>query len=197
MPNEDHPTRPATVRRIAVAVFLAIVLLVILLGAVLLSREDDVGRAATTVRPSSIDASPTSTTLEVRTEVIERLKEILQIRDEAFRERDAEILEDVYTVDCPCLEGDRNAIKELTDNNYHMVGGTTSVQIRKANQVSARLWLVVADFRSAPLRIEAEDNKLIRKESGGSDLFQFALSKPAGSNEWLLGRATVYKDSSG
>jgi hypothetical protein len=33
MPNEDHPTRPATVRRIAVAVFLAIVLLVILLGA--------------------------------------------------------------------------------------------------------------------------------------------------------------------
>jgi hypothetical protein len=149
------------------------------------------------VRPSSIDASPTSTTLEVRTEVIERLKEILQIRDEAFRERDAEILEDIYTVDCPCLEGDRNAIKELTVNNYHMVGGTTSVQIRKANQVSARLWLIVADFRSAPLRIEAEDNKLVRKESGGSDLFQFALSKPAGSSEWLLGRATVYKDSSG
>lgn len=78
-----------------------------------------------------------------------------------------------------------------------MVGGTTSVQIRKANQVSARLWLVVADFRSAPLRIEAEGNKLIRKESGGSDLFQFALSKPAGSSEWILGRATVYKDSSG
>jgi hypothetical protein len=196
MPNEDHPTRPATVRRIAIAVFSAIVLLVVLLGAVLLSREDGVGGAATTVGQSS-DASPTSTTLEVRAEVIERLKEILQIRDKAFRERDAEILEDVYTLDCPCLEGDRNAINELTTNNYHMVGGATSVRIRKASQVSARLWLVVADFRSRPLRIEAEDNKLIREEAGGSDLFQFALAKPAGSSEWLLGRATVYKDNSG
>src|SRR5215216_2418109 len=63
-------------------------------------------------------------------------------------------------------------------NNYHMVGGATSVRIRKASQVSARLWLVVADFRSRPLRIEAEDNKLIREEAGGSDLFQCALPKP-------------------
>ena len=197
MPNEDHPTRAVTVRRNAVAVFSAILLVIVLLGVVLLTREDDVERAATTVRQSSADASPTNTTLEVRTEVVERLKEILQVRNQAFHERDAKILEEVYTVDCPCLEGDRNAIKELTANNYHMVGGTTSVRIRKANRVNARLWLVVADFRSTPLRIEAEDNKLIREESGGRDLFQFALSKPAGSSEWLLGRATVYKDSSG
>jgi hypothetical protein len=197
MPNQDEHTRPATVRRAAVAAFSAVVLMVVLLGAVLLSREDDVGTAATTVRQSSADALPSSSTLEVRTEVIQRLKEILQVRDKAFRERDSGILEDVYTVDCPCLEGDRNAIKELTANNYHMVGGTTSVRIRKANRVSARLWLVVADFRSAPLRIEAEDNKLIREEAGGSDLFQFALSKPAGSSEWLLGRAAAYKDSPG
>ena len=78
-----------------------------------------------------------------------------------------------------------------------MVGGVTSVRIREVNRVSARLWLVIADFRSAPLRIEAEDNRLIRQESGGSDLFQFALSKPAGANEWLLGRATAYRNSSG
>jgi hypothetical protein len=121
----------------------------------------------------------------------------LEIRDKAFRERNTEILDDVYTVDCPCLKGDRNAINELTANNYHIVGGTTSVRIREVNRVSARLWLVVADFRSAPLRIEAEGNMLIRQESGGSDLFQFALSKPAGSNEWLLGRATAYRNNAG
>ena len=149
------------------------------------------------MRQSSAKASPTSTTLETRAEVVERLRKILEIRDKAFRERNVEILEDVYTVDCPCLEGDRNAINELTANNYHMVGGATSVRIREVNQVSARLWLVVADFRSAPLRIEAKDNKLVRQESGGSDLFQFALSKPDGSNEWLLGRATTYRNSSG
>jgi hypothetical protein len=96
MPNQDEHTRPATVRRTAVAAFSAVVLMVVLLGAVLLSREDDVGTAATTVRQSSADTSPTRTTLEVRTEVIQRLKEILQVRDKAFRERDSGILEDVY-----------------------------------------------------------------------------------------------------
>jgi len=129
--------------------------------------------------------------------VIGRLREILEIRDQAFRNRSPEILNDVYTEDCPCLEGDKNAIQELLDNDYHIVGGATSVRIREVNQVSERLWLVVADFRSASLRIEAEGNRLVREEPGGSDLFQFALSKPSESTEWLLGRATAYRDGSG
>ena len=197
MASDDHPTRSASIRRFSVVGFLAVLLLVASLGAILLSRDGDVGGPTPTIRQSSAEASPTSTTLETRAEVVERLRKILEVRDKAFRERNAEILDDVYTVDCPCLKGDRNAINELTANNYHMVGGVTSVRIREVNRVSARLWLVIADFRSAPLRIEAEDNKLIRQESGGSDLFQFALSKPAGSNEWLLGRATAYRNSSG
>jgi hypothetical protein len=197
MTSADRSTRSATIRRFAVAGFSAILLVAALLTAVLLSREEDAERTAPTVRQSSANASTTSTTLEARAEVIERLREILEVRDKAFHERDAKVLEDVYTVDCPCLEGDRNAINELTANNYHIVGGTTSIEIRRANQVNVRLWLVIADFRSAPLRIEAQDNRLVREEAGGSDLFQFALSKPAGSNEWLLGGATAYRDSSG
>ena len=62
---------------------------------------------------------------------------------------------------------------------------------------SERLWLVVADFRSSPLRIETKDGKLVRVEPGSSELFQFALSKPNGAREWLLGQATAYKDGSG
>ena len=197
MSSEDRPARSTTLRRFAVAGVLAILLVVALLGAVLLSRVEDVEGTAPTVRQSSAESSTTSPTLGTRTEVVERLREILQIRDRAFRERDSKPLEDVYTIDCPCLEGDRNAIKELASNNYHMIGGTTSIKVRRTDQVNGRLWLVVADFRSAPLRIEAADNRLIREESGGSDLFQFALSKPSGSSEWLLGRATAYKDKSG
>jgi hypothetical protein len=197
MPNEDHSTRSVAVRRLAVAGLVAIVLVVALLGTVLLSRDDDVGVAAPTPTQSSVDSTPTTTTLDTRTEVIGRLRKILGIRDRAFRERDAKVLEKVYTIDCPCLEGDRNAIEELVANNYHMVGGATSIRVRRASQVSASLWLVVADFRSAPLRIEAEDKRLIREEPGGNDLFQFALAKPDGSSEWLLGRATAYEDRSG
>jgi hypothetical protein len=129
--------------------------------------------------------------------VVERLREILRIRDEAFRKRNPETLREVYTTDCPCLEGDTNAIKELIANNYHMVGGTTSIQIEKTNQVGGKLWLVIANFQSAPLRIETEDGRLIREEPRGSDLFQFALSKPLGSSDWLLGRATAYQDAAG
>jgi hypothetical protein len=195
MTNEDQPVRSAAVQRVAVAALAAIVLLVALLGAVMLTQDEEPGVAAPA--QTSAKASPTTAPLDTRAVVIERLRKILEVRDRAFRERDVEILEDIYTVDCPCLEGDRNAIRELVINNYRMVGGATSIRVRQANQVNARLWLVIADFRSAPLRIEGENNKLVREEPAGTDLFQFALAKPAGSSEWLLGRATAYKDKSG
>jgi hypothetical protein len=196
MTHEDHSVRSAVIRRFAAVGLVVLVLLVALLGVFVMGRDDHIEGAAPTQTQSSVKSSPT-TAVGTRAEVIERLRTILGIRDKAFRERDAKILENVYTVDCPCLEGDRSAIKELESNNYRMVGGATSIRIRRASQVSAQLWVVVADFRSAPLRIEAEDERLIREEPAGSDLFQFALAKPADSSEWLLGRATAYKDSSG
>ena len=197
MTNDDPHVPPASSRRVVALVLVAVVLLAALLAAVLFSRDVDTGVAASTLPPSSTGTPPTSTTGDTRTEVIGRLREILEIRDQAFRNRSPEILNDVYTEDCPCLEGDKNAIQELLDNDYHIVGGATSVRVRDVSQVSERLWLVVADFRSASLRIEAEGNRLVREEPGGSDLFQFALSKPSESTEWLLGRATAYRDGSG
>ncbi len=198
MTNEDHSVRSATVRRFTVAALVAILSLVGLLwAAVVFNRDTNARMAAPTVTQSSAVRSPPTTTQNTREEVIERLREILSIRDRAFRERKTGLLKEIYTVDCPCLEGDKNAIDELVTSNYHMVGGATSIRVHRVSQVNARLWLVIADFQSAPLRIETDDNKLVRQEPRGSDLFQFALSKPASSSEWLLGRATAYKDNSG
>ena len=104
------------------------------------------------------------------------------------------LLSAVYTVDCPCLEGDTNAIEELVGKHYRLVGGATSIRVRRTERVTGRLWLVIADFESAPLRIETEGGKLVRQEPAGSDLFQFALAKPVDTTEWLLGRASPYKD---
>ena len=95
------------------------------------------------------------------------------------------------------MEGDTNAISELISNDYHVVGGATSIRVHKVDQVTERLWIVIADFRSTPLRIETDSRELIREEPAGSDLFQFALSKPTGSTEWRLGQAAAYKDGSG
>ena len=195
MNTEDHKVQPATSRRL-LAIGLAAILPVAVVLAILVTRED--GRATRSISaPSSSVAVPTTTTLDIRSELTGRLKEILKIRDRAFQDRDSQILKDIYTVDCPCLEGDGNAIQELIENDYHVVGGATSIRLHSVSRASARLWLIVADFRSAPLRIETDDGKLIREEPGGSELFQFALSRPSGSNEWLLGRATAYQDGSG
>jgi hypothetical protein len=171
-------------------------LLVALVTVILVTRQDNIGVTDSRRLPSS-ETTTTSTELDGRTVVVERLKHILRIRDQAFRDRNTAILADVYTVDCPCLEGDTNAIEELVTNNYHIVGGATSIRVRRVEQVSKRLWLVVADFRSAPLRIEAIDKELIREEPAGDELFQFALSKPTESTDWLLGRATAYRNDSG
>jgi hypothetical protein len=195
MPNEDHEVHSATSRRL-LAAGLVTILLVGLVLTVLVTRED--GRSTgSTVASASSAALPTTTSLDTRTEVSRRLTEILEIRDKAFRDRDSELLNDIYTVDCPCLEGDGNAIKDLLDNDYHIVGGATSIRLRRISKASEQLWLIIADFQSEPLRIEAADGRLIREEPAGSELFQFALSRPKGSGEWLLGRATAYQDGSG
>jgi hypothetical protein len=197
MMNESPSGPPKASRRFITTGLVVLVALIALIGTLLFIRDGNEREASPSVAtPSSVEDVSTSTTQDARTEVLERLRQILQIRDKAFRDRDADILEKFYTSDCPCLEGDRNAIEELIDNDYHIVGGTTSIQVRRVERVSDRAWLVIADFRSAPLRIEGKDDQLIREEPEGSDLFQFALSKPTGSDELLLGRATAYRDGS-
>jgi hypothetical protein len=99
MPNEDHEVHSATSRRL-LAAGLVTILLVGLVLTVLVTRED--GRATgSTVASASSAALPTTTSLDTRTEVSRRLTEILEIRDKAFRDRDSELLNDIYTVDCP------------------------------------------------------------------------------------------------
>jgi hypothetical protein len=195
MSEQDHKAQSGVSARL-LAVGLVAILLAALLLVVLLTRKD--GRVEGATLPSSSTATiPTTTRLDTRTELTGRLVEILKIRDRAFQDRDSEILKDVYTDDCPCLEGDQNAIQELIENDYRMIGGATSIRLHRVSKASERLWLIIADFRSAPLQIKGKDGRLIREEPAGSELFQFALSKPNGSAEWLLGRATAYRDRTG
>jgi hypothetical protein len=200
METEDRPAPPpptpgGTSRRAAIAAIAAALLLVVAVVAVFATRGDGdaAGSTAPEPPPSPATAAATTTTIDTETEVVGRLREILRVRDRAFHERDADLLNAVYTVDCPCLKGDTNAINELVSNGYRLVGGVTSVRVRRSERVNERLWLVIADFRSAPARIETEAGALVRQEPAGSDLFQFALAKPVNATEWLLGRASYYR----
>jgi hypothetical protein len=135
----------------------------------------------------------TTTSISLETELVARLREILATREAAYGKRDPKILDSIYTSDCPCLESDSSAIRELVSEGYVWVGGGTSVDVRRLERVSARMWIIVADFTSEALRIETESGRLVRSEPRGSDLFQFVLARPTGSTQWLLGRATSYE----
>jgi hypothetical protein len=201
MSIEDHPTPPPAPqdpprRGPVLAGAVAAVVAMGLLVAVLTTRGDDEVAGALPNEPSVAPTTvvTTTATVDARTDVVARLREILRIRDRAFHDRNGDLLSDIYTVDCPCLEGDGNAIQELSSKNYRLIGGATSIRVRRVQRVNERLWLVIADFRSAPLRIETAGGSLVRQEPAGSELYQFALAKPVGGSEWRLGRATSYRD---
>jgi hypothetical protein len=199
MQFQDQPAPPPpTSRGPSRAVWTAAILTALLVAvgaAIFATRGDEQAAGSLPPAPSSPPATAAATTtIDPRTEVVARLKEILKVRDKALHDRNPRLLSAVYTVDCPCLEGDTNAIKELVGRNYHLIGGGTSIRVRRVERVNSRLWLVIADFDSAPLRIETKSGDLVRQEPAGSDLFQFALAKPVDATEWLLGRASAYND---
>ncbi len=188
------PRSPSRRRSLLAGVSVTLVTAVVA-GAFLLTREDSQATAVppSPPAPSSGSRAPSTTRTDVRLEVIARLREILRIRHQAFVDRDPGLLETIYTSDCPCLEGDRNAIEELLSKKYKLVGGSTSIAVRHTQRITDRLWFVTATFSSARARVETESGQLVREEPPGQDLTQFMLAKPAGSTDWLLGRATPYR----
>jgi hypothetical protein len=181
-----------TSRQLTAIALLASVVSVAFLTSVFTTRDRDLnvvpGRS-----PSSSAAS--SSTISPADEVVSRLREILRIREEAYRSRSAEMLTTIYSTDCPCMASDQRAIEELVDYGQEWDGISTSIRVRSVNRINERLWLVVAFFRSGVLSIKTEHGKLIRIEPAGGDLFEFTLVKPNEGTNWLLGQASVLDGS--
>ena len=201
MQFEDQPAPPPrTPRGPSRAVWVAATataLLVATVAAFLMTRSD--GEAVGSLPPESsipqTTASPTTTTIDTETEVVARLREILRVRDEAYRQREPQLLKSIYTSDCPCLGGDGNAIKQLLKDKALWIGASTSIRAERLERVSERLWVVTAMFDGSPFRIETESGQLIRSVEGKSELFRFVLAKTAGRPEWMLGYAAPVKDN--
>jgi hypothetical protein len=113
--QDDPAPPPATPRGPSRAVWAAATATALLVAAAafLMTRSDGeaVGSPPTQSSVPQTTASPTTTTIDTETEVVARLREILRVRDRALETRDASLLSSIYTVDCPCLQGDRDAIE--------------------------------------------------------------------------------------
>jgi len=126
-----------------------------------------------------------------RDEVVARLREILLIREQAYRFRDPELLRTIYSEDCPCLASDEKAIYELLEREHRWAGIATSIDARSVKRIDKRIWVVVALFHSNRLQIETSSGVPVRVEPAGVDLVQFTLVMPRDSQEWLLALATI------
>jgi hypothetical protein len=154
------------------------------------SSERGASSAATLAGRSRESETPTSTVAS-HDEVVARLHSIFRVRDRAIQERNSMLLNDIYTVDCPCLEGDRKLIQGLRKNHLVWRGIKVSLVVEDIEEVNGRLWVISALVKTSSFSIEQESGALVRSVPSGHERSRFAIAKPVGQEDWLLGRASV------
>jgi len=193
MSNENHhpsPTPNDPPRRYllpSAVIALALVAVVLLVTI----RDDDL--AATSPLETSQPATTSSTTAplsDTENEVVTRLREILQVREQAFSKRDASLFDDVYTSSCPCLRAGRNAIAALKKEQILWQNRSISIEVQSAKSINPRLWEVVALFVSDSFRIETEEGELVREAPPERLRYRFLLVRTSDSEPWRLGSAS-------
>jgi hypothetical protein len=190
----EHHDRPS--HRTTWAAAITTALLVAAAAAVLATRGEDPPAATLPPTPSSPPATvaATSTTIDPRTEVVARLKEILKVRDQALLNRNASLLDAIYTVDCNCLQDGRTAIQRLRQERVVWKGLSTRLAVQQIEHINDRLWTITGVLSTTAVRIERESGELVRVIPPERNQLRFALAKPLDANEWQLGHVTLLNE---
>jgi hypothetical protein len=148
----------------------------------------------TSPSPSTLHLTTTvpsvTTAPDSRPAVVARLQEILEVREQAFRERNEGLFDDVYTSDCSCLRAGRSAIAALKKEGVRWQGRSTSIAVQSAKSINNRLWEVVALFISDSFRIETEEGALVRQAPAERIRYRFLLVRSSDGDSWRLGSAS-------
>jgi hypothetical protein len=152
--------------------------------------RDDKPAATSPAMASSPDTTVVMSKPDVKGEVVSRLREILQIRERAIRERDPSLFDEIYTSNCSCLSAGRAAIAALKREHVQWTNRSISIEIQSTRQISDRLWEIVALFVSDPFRIETEEGRLVREAPGERIRYRFLLVQMPDAGPWRLGGAS-------
>jgi hypothetical protein len=199
MPKDGYTQASAGASRTVTYRGLLLVVLSVLIGAsivvagIVVSRGGVEPTIPSTDKLAESGTSTTATTIPTPTEVISRLRSILEVRDRALLARDPELLSEIYTVDCECLKDGQKRIRQLQRENIVWKGVRTDISIKSVEEVNDRLWMVVATVRTPSVRIETEAGELIRTVPPEQNIVRFALAKPQDEEEWLLGHASTFE----
>jgi hypothetical protein len=191
MSNEDRHTKPgASSWRLYLT---AATLMALIVGAVLvvITRRDSENTNATLSSRPETTIAPTSTRAsDSKAEVVTRLREIIDVREQAFRSRDARLLEEVYASDCSCLRAGRDAIAALKKERVKWKNRSISIKIESTRRINSKLWEAVGLFISAQFRIETEEGVLVREVPAERLRYRFLLVRPSDEVPWRLGSAS-------
>jgi hypothetical protein len=193
-----QPTQPK--RRGYSPALLGLVVVVLLVIAIfsLLAQptqpEEGGGSPATTALNEPRSTTAPSSTVGTREEVIVRLHQIFRIRDQAIQARNPLPLQDIYTVDCPCLKGDQQLIGRLKEEGLRWQGIKVSLDVQDIERVNDRLWIVSALVRTSSFKILRSSGATVREVPPGQEYSRFALAKPIGQKAWMLGQASVIEE---
>jgi hypothetical protein len=192
MTNEDHHAS-STAARSSRRYLIGVILMTLLAGVVLFvtTRADEQVKAESS-SPSRTEGTIASTTRpsDSEDEIVTRLREILEVRERAFRERDASLFDEVYTSDCACLRAGRDAIAALKKERVRWKNRSISIEVESARSMNRRLWEVVALFISDSFRIETEKGVLVRDVPAERLRYRFLLVRASDADPWRLGRAS-------
>jgi hypothetical protein len=192
MSNEDQRA-PSMATRSSRPYVLAVALVAtaIVAGLLVATRRGD---AENTSSPSpsrsEIVISPSTRALDSKGEVVARLREILEVREQAFRERNSGLFDSVYTSDCACLRAGRDGIAALKRERVLWKNRSISIEVESAKSMNDRLWEVVGLFISNPFRIETEEGVLVRNVPATRLRYRFLLVRASEADPWRLGSAS-------
>jgi hypothetical protein len=194
MPNEDqHAGSTATSSSRWYLFVLTLMAIVIGVALFVSTRGDNAGNSNSSSQSrleGTIASSTTTRKSDTKSEVVTRLGEILEIREQAFRERDASLFDDVYTSNCACLRAGRDAIAALKKERVRWKDRSISIEVESARSVNNKLWEVVALFVSDSFRIETEEGMLVRDVPAERLRYRFLIVRASDASPWLLGSAS-------
>ena len=104
------------------------------------------------------------------------------------------LLDGIYTPDCPCLEGDGKLIERLKRERLIWRGVNVALDVQKVERVNDQLWIVSARVTTSPFEIVRESGALVQRVPQGQEVSRFALARPIGQKDWLLGQASVIEE---
>jgi hypothetical protein len=188
-PHSSRSDRGPLARRLLAGALTALVII----GVTFFVAFRDGDLEPTAPSPSTLlttTAPSVTTTPDSRSAVVARLQEILEVRERAFRERNEDLFDDVYTSDCSCLRAGRTAIAALKKEGVRWQGRSTSIEVQSAKSIDSKLWEVVALFISDSFRIETEEGALVRQAPAERIRYRFLLVRSSDGDSWRLGSAS-------